>query len=71
MQYALLSIFPLGIFPYEALTSLQALKDMKQVPHIDDFYSSLTGETITQLEHDHAVNVFKTFKMNASILIIK
>ncbi|XP_037774372.1 uncharacterized protein LOC119570884 [Penaeus monodon] len=46
-----------GIFPYEYLDDLKKLEDTC-LPPIENFYSSLTGETITEEEYAHAHKVW-------------
>ena len=42
------------------MDSLDKFKETA-IPDIDDFYSSLTGKTITEDEHQHAKHVFDHF----------
>lgn len=50
-----------GVYPYEAISSLKTLRNMKRIPPIDAFYSSLTNSTISLTDHAHAIEVFKSF----------
>jgi len=46
-----------GIFPYEYLDDLKKLEETS-LPPIEKFYSSLTGETVTEEEYAHALKVW-------------
>ncbi len=49
-------------FPYEKLTSIQAMKDLKSWPDMDNFYSSLSEDiNITKEEYEHGRLVFEKF----------
>ena len=55
-----------GEFPYEYFDSLDRLKETK-LPKISDFYSNLSGKTITEEQYNHSIKVWnnlhcKTFK---------
>ena len=52
-----------GVYPYEYMDSFDKFKERAIPNKIDAFYSSLTGETITEEQHQHAQNVFKHFGM--------
>ena len=49
-----------GIFPYEYIDSFEKLEE-KELPDMTSFFSSLTGEGITDGEYQHAQEVWKTF----------
>ncbi len=51
-----------GVYPYEWMDSLDKMNET-QLPKIEAFYSSLTGESITTEDYKHAQNVWKTFNM--------
>lgn len=51
-----------GVYPYEWMDSLDKMEN-KELPPIEAFYSSLTGESITTEDYEHAQNVWKTFNM--------
>lgn len=50
-----------GVFPYQVAVSLEALRAIKEIPPIEDFYSSLSDSSITEEDHKHAKLVFSTF----------
>jgi hypothetical protein len=50
-----------GVFPYEAAVSLQAVREMTEIPPIEQFYSSLTDSSISKEDHEHAKTVFSIF----------
>ena len=50
-----------GVYPYEYIDSQERF-DETQLPPIEKFYSSLTDESITQKDYEHAQTVWKTFK---------
>ena len=49
-----------GIYPYEYMDSFERF-DEKQLPEKEKFYSSLSGEGITDEEYEHAQEVWATF----------
>ena len=49
-----------GVYPYEYVNSLEKFEETK-LPPIEEFYSQLNDENISQEDYDHAQNVFKTF----------
>ena len=49
-----------GIYPYEYMDSWNKLNQDK-LPPMDNFYSELTMENITNSDYRHAQRVFKTF----------
>jgi len=51
-----------GVYPYEYVSDFLKFVEEKLPPR-EHFYSSLTGETITIKEYEHAMNVFKTCKL--------
>jgi hypothetical protein len=56
-----------GVYPYDFATSIDILKDTKELPPIEKFYSLLTNNTISEEDHDHAVSVFKAFKCDSML----
>ena len=51
-----------GVYPYEYVSDFSKLEEEKLPPR-EQFYSSLTGETITNEEYQHAQTVFNTCKL--------
>ena len=51
-----------GVYPYEYMDSPDRLKET-HLPPKEAFYSKLTDEHITNKDYDHALNVWKTFRM--------
>ena len=49
-----------GVFPYDWFDSIEKLKH-ERLPPIEDFYSMLNEEGISQEEYDFALEVWKTF----------
>ena len=49
-----------GIYPYEYMDSQKKLTETK-LPPIEKFYSSLSDSGISDKDHEHARNVWKTF----------
>ena len=49
-----------GVYPYEYVNSLEKFKETK-LPPIEEFYSQLNDENISQEDYDHAQNVYETF----------
>nr|XP_012219810.1 PREDICTED: uncharacterized protein LOC105670709 [Linepithema humile] len=45
-----------GVFPYEYVDSVDKLRDTS-LPSRESFYSSLTGETVSESDYAHATNV--------------
>ena len=52
-----------GVYPYEYMDSWERFDEIL-LPNNEDFYSSLSMEGITDVDHRHANKVFKEFKMN-------
>ena len=51
-----------GVFCYEHFQSLEDMKNAKQLPSQDGFYSELTGESISDNDYKFAQDVFRFFK---------
>ncbi|XP_071650009.1 uncharacterized protein [Temnothorax longispinosus] len=51
-----------GVFPYEYIDCVEKLEDTCLPPR-DSFYSSLTGETVSESDYAHAVNVWQQFSI--------
>ncbi len=51
-----------GIYFYEYADNYEIFEE-KALPPRDRFYSSLTLDTVTEMEYEHAQNVFTTFNM--------
>ncbi|KYQ58873.1 hypothetical protein ALC60_02117, partial [Trachymyrmex zeteki] len=51
-----------GIFPYEYIDCADKLQDTRLPPR-ESFYSSLTGDTVTESDYAHAVNVWQQFSV--------
>ncbi|XP_071632794.1 uncharacterized protein [Temnothorax longispinosus] len=51
-----------GVFPYEYVDSVEKLEDTCLPPR-DSFYSSLTGETVSESDYAHAANVWQRFSV--------
>ena len=51
-----------GVYPYYYMDSLQRFNETS-LPDKKSFYSSLYMEDITDVDHRHANNVFKKFKL--------
>ncbi|XP_071576403.1 uncharacterized protein, partial [Temnothorax nylanderi] len=51
-----------GVFPYEYVDSVKKLEDTCLPPR-DSFYSSLTGETVSESDYSHAANVWQRFSV--------
>ncbi|XP_067215255.1 uncharacterized protein [Linepithema humile] len=51
-----------GVFLYEYIDSVDKLRD-KSLPSRESFYSSLTGETVSESDNAHATNVWQTFSI--------
>ncbi|XP_036150881.1 uncharacterized protein LOC118648637 [Monomorium pharaonis] len=51
-----------GVFPYEYLDSVDRLNDT-ELPSREAFYSSLTGEEVSEDDHKHAVMVWERFNI--------
>jgi len=49
-----------GIFPYECTDCFEKLEDMCLPPR-ESFYDSLTGDTISEVNYAHVVNVWQRF----------
>lgn len=49
-----------GIYPYEYMDNWDRFEETN-LPSIDKFYSSLTDESISQEDYEHAQNVWQTF----------
>lgn len=50
-----------GIFCYEYVNSLEILDNTKELPSREEFYSSLTQDTVSEADYLHAENVWHTF----------
>ncbi|XP_071578601.1 uncharacterized protein [Temnothorax nylanderi] len=51
-----------GVFPYEYVNSVEKLEDTCLPPR-NSFYSSLTGETVSESDYAHAANVWQRFSV--------
>ena len=51
-----------GVYPYEYMDSLKKLKETK-LPPKEAFYSRLNDEDISDEDYQHAIKVWKTFRM--------
>ncbi|KYN26658.1 hypothetical protein ALC57_03967 [Trachymyrmex cornetzi] len=51
-----------GIFPYEYIDSVEKLQDTR-LPSRELFFSSLTGDTVSESDYAHAVNVWQRFSI--------
>ncbi|XP_077278612.1 uncharacterized protein LOC143906406 [Temnothorax americanus] len=51
-----------GVFPYEYIDCVEKLED-SCLPPRDSFYSSLTGDTVSESDYAHAVNVWQRFSI--------
>ncbi|XP_071635068.1 uncharacterized protein [Temnothorax longispinosus] len=51
-----------GVFPYEYVDSVEKLEDTCLPPR-DSFYSSLTGDTVSESDYAHAANVWQRFSV--------
>jgi len=51
-----------GTYPYDYMDSFDRFQDTR-LPSKKDFYSILSGEHITDKTYQHALNVWKTFKL--------
>ena len=51
-----------GVFPYEYIDCFERLQDTCLPPR-ESFYSSLTGDTISESDYAHAENVWKRFSI--------
>ncbi|XP_026824313.1 uncharacterized protein LOC113561693 [Ooceraea biroi] len=49
-----------GVFPYEYVDCTEKLEDTRLPPR-ESFYSSLTGNTVSESDYAHAVNVWQRF----------
>jgi len=49
-----------GVFPYEYIDCVEKLDEMC-LPSRESFYSSLTGDTVSENDYAHAVNVCRQF----------
>ena len=50
-----------SIYPYEWVRSVQQLRDAKELPPQDDFYSQLTGRGISAEDYEHGQRVYSEF----------
>ena len=50
------------MFPYEYVDSVEKLRETRLPPR-ESFYSSLTGETVSEADYAHATNVWHTFSI--------
>ena len=51
-----------GVYPYDYMSSFDKFNETK-LPSKEEFYSILNNEHITDEDHQHAKNVWKTFKL--------
>ena len=51
-----------GVFPYEYVDSVEKLRETRLPPR-ESFYSSLTGETVSEADYAHAINIWQTFSI--------
>jgi len=51
-----------GIFPYEYIDCLEKFEETCLPPR-ESFYSSLTGDTVSESDYAHAVNVWQRFSI--------
>ena len=52
-----------GVYPYEYMDGWDKFNETL-IPSKESFYSKLTMKNITETDYIHAINVFKTFKLN-------
>ena len=52
-----------GVYPYEYMDGWDKFNETS-VPSKESLYSNLTMENITEMDYIHAINIFKTFKLN-------
>ena len=50
-----------GVYPYEFITSIKKLLKQTDLPPRKEFYSHLTGQTVSQKDYEHARTVWKEF----------
>ena len=50
-----------GVYPYDYMDSFNKFNE--QLPTKKDFFSILTNEDITDVEYNHALDVWKTFNI--------
>lgn len=51
-----------GVYPYSFATSLEKLEKTKCLPAKEEFFNELSDEHVSELDYDHAKNVFTQFK---------
>ncbi|KYN23183.1 hypothetical protein ALC57_04403 [Trachymyrmex cornetzi] len=51
-----------GVFPYEYVDCVEKLQDTRLPPR-ESFYSSLTGDTVSESDYAHAVNIWQRFSI--------
>ncbi|KYN18339.1 DNA polymerase, partial [Trachymyrmex cornetzi] len=51
-----------GVFPYEYIDCVEKLQDTR-LPSRELFFSSLTGDTVSESDYAHAVNVWQRFSI--------
>ncbi|XP_025271017.1 uncharacterized protein LOC112639903 [Camponotus floridanus] len=51
-----------GVFPYEYVDSVERLRETRLLPR-ESFYSSLTGDTVSESDYAHATRVWKRFSV--------
>jgi len=51
-----------GVFPYEYIDCIEKLEEMC-LPSRESFYSSLTGDTVSESDYAHAANVWQRFSI--------
>ena len=50
-----------GVYPYDYMDGFDKFKE-EGLPSIENFYSKLTGEDISDKDYNHAKNVWEEFK---------
>ncbi|XP_011698277.1 PREDICTED: uncharacterized protein LOC105456152 [Wasmannia auropunctata] len=51
-----------GVFPYEYVDHFEKLEDTRLPPRVS-FHSSLTGDTVSESDYEHAVDVWQRFSI--------
>lgn len=52
-----------GCYPYEKYPSVEALREAKSLPKIEDFYNSLTEEALDPKEYERAQKIWDFFEI--------